>query len=213
MEHVAWLDAGQRTFEMLKPYLPWVGGSMIALWGRLRSGWTWSHTIMLGILLTASLFIIVERVSGLQTVQSKIHTWGEHAGYVLQPDPEDGAEFRFILQSEDSRAAVPIYVLRRRGHRAVIIQAILDVTPGRAHIPMQQEDSTDFERLKSILQLYLVQAGVQYVTTPSAPDRIVIEDVLFDGEDLNESHFLRRLSTVQSIGKAAWLQFQLSVGL
>ena len=119
-------------------------------------------------------------MSGLQ--KSKIHTWGKQAGFVLQPDPEDGAEFRFILQNDDSRAAVPIYVLRRRGHRAV-------------------------------LQLYLVQAGVQYVTTPSAPDRIVIEDVLFDGEDLNESHFLRRLSTVQSNDKTAWLQFQLNVGL
>ena len=87
----------------------------------------------------------------------------------------------------------PIHILRRRGHHAVTIRAILDVTTSRTQLT-EEQDSVDFERLKSMLQLYLLQAGLQYVTTPSAPDRIVIEDVIYDGDDLNASQFLRRLS-------------------
>ena len=193
MEQVAWHDGWHHTFETLKPYLPWAGASIMALWGRLRSGWAWPHTIMLGILLTASLTIIVEHASGLQNIQSKIQRWSARGGFLLQPDFEDGTEFRFTLKSDDPRAPVPIHILRRRGHHAVTIRAILDVTTSRTQLT-EEQDSVDFERLKSMLQLYLLQAGLQYVTTPSAPDRIVIEDVIYDGDDLNASQFLRRLS-------------------
>lgn len=209
MEPVAWNESWLSAFEAVKPYLPWIGGCVIAIWGHLRSAWPWAHTLMVGVLLTASLSILLAQIGGVWSSEAKIQTWSARGGYALEPDQRDGMDFHYAVQGLDRE--VPLHVLRRRGQRAIVIQATLDV--GRLRVPASTEhDPAEFDRLKSMLELYLLQAGLQYTTFPSMPDRIVIQDLLYDDEELSETLFLRRLHTVQMVSKAAWLQLQLNAG-